>query len=140
MRFIVKSSAITLAAIASITTIGLSAQDSDNPKNNKKKSEEILLIGKPENCVKPRNIQSTQVLDNQTIEFRMLGGKTYRNTLDRSCPGLSKGDPITYTIRGTSLCHVDIFKVLRTTAGRIETRATCNFGKFQEIEKVKKKK
>lgn len=139
MRFIVKTSAIVLATIASLSAIGISAQESGD-KKNKKKSEEIKLIGDPVKCVVPRNVRNTYVLDNKTIEFRMVGGKIYRNNLDRSCPGLIKNDPITYTIRGTNLCDVDIFTVLRTTAGILETRATCNFGQFQEIEKVKIKK
>lgn len=138
MRFIVKSSAITLIAAIGITAISISAQDRDSRKKDQKKSSEIILIGEPESCVKPRNIRSTKVLDNKTIEFRMFGGKTYRNNMEQSCPGLGKGDPITYTIRNSNLCHVDIFRVLRTTAGRIETQASCSFGKFQEIKKIKR--
>lgn len=136
MRFIVKTSAIILASIASLSAIGISAQESGD-KKNKKKSEEIKLIGDPVKCVRPRDVQNTNVLDSKTIEFRMVGGKIYRNNLDKACPGLVKYDPITYTVRGTDLCDVDIFTVLRNTAGILETRATCSFGQFQEIERVK---
>lgn len=139
MRFIVKTSAAALMAITALSAIAINAQDSTENANSKdKKSDSHLLVGEPINCVEPRNIRNTNVIDNQTIEFRMTGGKILRNDLGRKCPGLSKGDPISYTIRGTRLCNVDQFTVLRTTAGRIETRARCGFGKFQEIEKVKK--
>lgn len=116
----------------SVAAIGLKAQDDKG-----KKAEQIKLIGTPERCINPRNISASQVLDNKTIEFRMFGNKFYRSNLDQSCPGLSRGDPITYQIRGSQLCSVETFTVLQTTAGRLETRATCGFGKFQEIEKVK---
>ena len=33
-------------------------------------------------------IRSTHVVDNSTIDFKMAGGKTYRNSLPHSCPGL----------------------------------------------------
>lgn len=141
MRLIVKTSAAALTAIAAISAITINAQDSEDKTEAKsKKSDEILLVGEPVNCIHPRNIRNTHVIDNQTIEFRMTDGKILRNDLGRQCPGLSKGDPISYTLRGTRLCNVDQFSVLRTTAGRIETRARCSFGKFQEIVKVKKEK
>lgn len=141
MRFIVKTSAAALTAIAAISTIAIHAQDSEDKSAKKNKDDEqIKRIGEPINCIMPRNIRSTRVLDNQTIEFRMFGGKILRNDLGRKCPGLSKGDPISYTLRDRRLCSVDLFSVLRTTAGRIETHARCGFGKFQEIEKLKTKK
>lgn len=141
MRFIVKTSATALTAIAAISAIAIHAQDSEEKADKKAKNDEqIKLVGEPINCVRPRNIRNTNVIDNQTIEFRMIGGKILRNDLGRKCPGLLKGDPISYTLRGTRLCNVDQFTVLRTTAGRIETRARCGFGKFQEIEKIKAKK
>lgn len=110
-----------------------------NAESNKKgkKAEQIKLIGEPERCIRPNNISSTRVIDNKTIEFRMFGSKFYRSNLDHACPGLSRNDPIKYNIRGSQLCSVDIFTVLDVNAGRIDTRASCGFGKFQEIEKVK---
>ena len=141
MRFIVKTSAAAITAIAALSTITINAQDSEEKANTKgKKSDEFQLVGEPINCIRPRNISNTNVIDNQTIEFRMIGGKILRNDLGRQCPGLSKGDPISYTLRGTRLCNVDQFSVLRTTAGRVETRGRCGFGKFQEIKKIKKEK
>ncbi len=137
MRFIVKTSATALTAIVALSAFAIHAQDSEEKSEKKsKKSDEFQLVGEPINCIRPHNISSTNVIDNKTIEFRLYGGKILRNDLGRQCPGLSKGDPISYTLRGSRLCNVDQFSVLRTTAGRIETRARCGFGKFQEIEKI----
>ncbi len=125
------------AALIISSSIALHAQPDKKTTNME---GTVIKIGEPINCIEPRNIRNTNVINNQTIEFRMNGGTILRNDLGRKCPGLSKGDPISYTIRGSRLCNVDQFSVLRTTAGRIETRARCGFGKFQEIEKVKKEK
>lgn len=141
MRYIVKTTATALTVIAALSAFAINAQDSEEkPAEKSKKSDEYKLVGEPINCIHPRNIRNTHVIDNKTIEFRMTGGTILRNDLGRQCPGLAKGDPISYTLRGSRLCNVDQFSVLRTTTGRIETRATCGFGKFQEIEKIKKEK
>lgn len=127
---------VVATAAMSIAVMGLKAQDDKKTK----KAQEINLIGEPERCIEPRNISASQVLDSETIEFRMFGGKFYRSNLGRVCPGLSRGDPIKYQLRGTRLCAVDTFTILDVTAGRIDQRATCGFGPFQEIEKIKAKK
>lgn len=134
---IIQNKLLIAATIIISSSIALQAQ---TQKGTNSDQLSLKKIGNPINCIHPRNIRNTNVIDNQTIEFRMHGGTILRNDLGRKCPGLFKGDPISYTIRGSRLCNVDQFTVLRTTAGRIETRARCGFGKFQEIEKVKKEK
>lgn len=134
-KILAGGAAAILSTALSVAAMSVHAQDVKS-----KKGEEIKLIGTPERCINPRNISSSHVIDNETIEFHMYGRKFYRSNLGRACPGLSRGDPIKYTIRGSQLCGVDTFTILRTTAGRIEQRATCGFGQFQEIEKVKIKK
>jgi len=135
MRYLVKSSAVAFTALLSITAIGSSTANSKEDKG--KKTETIKPVGDPINCINPRNISSTSVLNNKTIEFRMVGRKFFRSNLKRACPGLRERDAISYTIRGSQLCSVDRFTILETTAGNIFSRAQCGFGKFQQIEKIK---
>ena len=54
----------------------------------KKVAEPVRTVGEPKNCVTISQIRSTKVIDSRNIDFRMAGGKTYRNTLPQSCPGL----------------------------------------------------
>lgn len=68
--------------------------------------------------------------DNKTIIFHMRGGpvKTWRNDLQRECPGLAFERGIAWTIWGNEVCeNMQIFYVLR--------RGTpCGLGKFTQVD------
>ncbi|MGB5484606.1 hypothetical protein [Parasphingorhabdus sp.] len=97
---------------------------------------EIRTIGEPKSCVMRSNIRSTDVIDSQTIDFRMNNGDIYRNTLPSKCSGLAFEEAFSYRTSTNRLCNVDIIRVLDTTAGRLNTRGACGLGKFQQIEKI----
>jgi hypothetical protein len=101
-----------------------------------KEAAQVRAIGKPVNCVPLANIRSTKVIDNSTIDFRMAGGKTYRNSLPQSCPGLKFEDRFSYRTSLSQLCSVDIVRVLHDYGGRLTEGAGCGLGKFQLVEKV----
>ena len=103
----------------------------------KKPDVPIRNIGEPVSCVSIRQIQSTKVIDDKNIDFKMNGGKILRNTLPYSCPGLNFEDAFTYRLSGSQLCHVDTIRVLERRGGNLEEGAGCGLGKFQRIEKVK---
>ncbi len=98
----------------------------------------IKAIGEPKSCITRSNIRSTDVIDNQTIDFIMKNGDIYRNNLPNKCHGLTFEEAFSYRTSVNQLCHVDIIRPLDNTAGRIETRGACGLGKFQKIEKIKK--
>lgn len=104
--------------------------------SNKKAPEPVRAIGEPKSCVNISQIRSTKVVDNSTIDFRMVGGKTYRNTLPQSCPGLKFEDRFSYRTSLNQLCNVDILRVLHDQGGRLTEGAGCGLGKFQMIEKI----
>ncbi len=58
-----------------------------------KRAAPVRAVGEPVRCVSLSQIRSTTVVDNSTIDFKMAGGKIYRNSLPYSCPGLK--DPRT---------------------------------------------
>jgi hypothetical protein len=99
---------------------------------------EYQPVGEPINCVQITQIRSTQILNNRTIDFKMAGGKVYRNTLPSSCPGLVFEDRFSYRTSLSRLCSVDIIRVLQNTGGHLEEGAGCGLGKFQPVEKVPK--
>ena len=99
---------------------------------------EIRTIGEPKTCVLRSNIRSTDVFDDQTIDFVMRNGDIYRNNLPSKCSGLGFEEAFSYKTSTNRLCNVDIIRVLDTTAGRLDTRGACGLGKFQQIEKIPK--
>lgn len=102
----------------------------------KKVAEPVRTVGEPKNCVTISQIRSTKVIDSRNIDFRMAGGKTYRNTLPQSCPGLKFEDRFSYRTSLNQLCSVDIVRVLHDQGGQLYEGAGCGLGKFQMVEKI----
>ena len=123
-----------LFAVAALAGIGGSFAVAGDSKD--KKQVEIKKIGEPINCVNLRNIRSTNVVDDRTIDFKMNGGKTYRNDLGSKCPSLGFEERFSYRTSLNQLCNVDIIRVLHNYGGRLQEGAGCGLGKFQQIEKV----
>lgn len=101
-----------------------------------KKADTLVTSGKPVNCVHLRQIRTTDVRDDRTIDFHMLGGKIYRNTLPYSCPSLGFERRFLYKTSLSQLCSVDIITVLYSTGGGLDRGASCGLGKFQPMEKA----
>lgn len=104
---------------------------------SEKPAPEIRKIGEPKNCIQIRSISSTKIIDNQTIDFKMNGGKIMRNTLTNRCSGLKSADAFSYRTSLSRLCNVDMIRVLQSYGGSYHEGPGCGLGKFQEIEKVK---
>lgn len=103
--------------------------------SSKKALDPVRAVGEPKSCVNIAQIRSTKVVDNDTIDFRMAGGKTYRNALPQSCPSLKFEDRFSYRTSISQLCSVDIIRVLHDEGGRLYEGAGCGLGKFQQIER-----
>ena len=104
--------------------------------SNKNEPAPVRAVGEPKSCVTISSIRSTKVIDNNIIDFRMAGGKTYRNTLPQSCPGLKFEDRFSYRTSLNQLCSVDIVRVVHDYGGQLTEGAGCGLGKFQQVEKV----
>jgi hypothetical protein len=87
-------------------------------------------VGPPENCVVRSHIRQTVVLDDQTIDFHMAGGRILRNRLPGACPGLAFDDSFSYRTSLDRLCSVDTITVVRSGG----PGATCGLGRFQPVE------
>jgi len=130
MRF---STTIILASALAVGGSALAAAKA--PKDER---YEIKTVGEPQSCIRRSSIRSTDVIDDQTIDFRMNNGDIYRNTLPNKCSGLGFEEAFSYKTSTSQLCSVDIIHVLDQTAGRLDTRGACGLGKFQKIEKIRK--
>jgi hypothetical protein len=106
-------------------------------KRDRNAVPEAKEAGKALSCVPLRQIRETRVYGDQTIDFRMLGGKTYRNKLPYSCPQLGFEERFSYKTSLSVLCSTDIITVLNTSGGGLNSGASCGLGEFQPVEIVK---
>ena len=121
---------ITAAMLAAIALPGIASA--------KSKADNLVAKAdaKPQSCVQLRQIHETKVLNDSTIDFHMLGGKVYRNTLPYRCPSLGFEESFAYKTSLSELCSTDIITVLNT-AGGLNRGASCGLGQFQEMEAKK---
>ena len=122
--------------IASALTAGSLAFAAEKPSGDD--IYEIRAIGEPKSCITRSSIRSTDVIDDQTIDFEMRNGDIYRNKLPNKCGGLRFEEAFSYKTSTNRLCSVDIIHVLSQTGGQLDTRGACGLGKFQQIEKIPK--
>lgn len=130
---------LTLIAAAALASAGIGAGATIAVAGNNQPDamdDGFEKIGAPENCVNRSQIRSTNVVDDRTIDFKMVGGKVYRNTLPNRCPGLGFEEAFSYRTSINQLCNVDIIRVLRNFGGRIDEGTACGLGKFQQIRKT----
>lgn len=85
------------------------------------------------NCINFRNVRGTQVIDDQTIDFHVVGNKVYRNTLPNRCPQLGFQRAFAYQTSISQLCSMDVITVIVPGSGPM-LGATCGLGKFTPIK------
>jgi hypothetical protein len=89
------------------------------------------VIGEAVSCIDTARIRESRVHDDYTIDYRMVGGETYRNTLPGRCAGLGFDRAFAYTTSVPRLCSSDIITVLHTDGGR---GGSCGLGPFVPVE------
>jgi hypothetical protein len=69
-------------------------------------------------CIDITRMQSSKVVDNQTIILKMRGGPDYKMTLAHRCPGLKMQQTWRHDAKSLAkLCEVDTIEVPVNTAG-----------------------
>ena len=101
-----------------------------------KKADEMVAVGEPVSCIQPSRIRSTNVRDDQTIDFTMINGDVYRNKLPYRCPGLGFEEKFAYKLSTNDLCSVDIITVLQSGGMGLMQGASCGLGSFQTVPKA----
>jgi len=97
----------------------------------------VTVLGKGESCINRDQVRNTVVRSAQVIDFEMLGGKVYRNTLQSRCPGLEWDRAITYETSINQLCRPQIIYSLQTIGGVPQRGAGCSLGEFVPVEYLK---
>lgn len=97
-----------------------------------KPAPQPVVTGPPVSCINLRNIRSTNVIDDQTIDFHMSGNQVYRNTLPNRCPQLGFERAFSYQTSIPQLCSVDIITVIVQGSGPMRG-ASCGLGKFSPV-------
>ena len=91
--------------------------------------------GPAESCVQTSRIRQTHVRNDRVIDFEMIGGEVYRNTLPQSCPRLGFEERFAYKTQIGQLCSVDTITVFGTSPG--VDGPTCGLGTFQPVALAK---
>ncbi len=89
-------------------------------------------------CLSLAQVQSTNVVDDQTIDFRLRDGSTWRNRLPYSCPTLGFERAFSYSTSIPQLCHVDMIRVIVQSNPSMQG-ASCGLGKFERLPDTPKK-
>ena len=77
-------------------------------------------------CLPANRIQSTEVIDAQTIMFNMVDGKRWQNNLAAPCHTSRRNNPISFQQRNNKICgNVEMVTMLRSGE-------SCLLGDFVE--------
>ena len=116
------------ALIAGLALVACAPMD-DEPERDIR-APAAVLIGEPVNCINRQDIDNLAIHDDYTIDFKMIGGTTYRSTLPSRCPTLGFEQRISYKTATSQICSTDIFHVVRSDGTQT---VYCGFGKFTPV-------
>lgn len=84
-------------------------------------------------CINSRAIRSTDVLNDDAIVFRTIGGDFFLNRLPRSCRGLSRDRRFTFDLYERRLCSSDRIRVLMESGSSMIEGRSCKLGEFRRL-------
>jgi hypothetical protein len=100
-----------------------------------KSKDEVLSgftrTGQLESCLPLRDIDNSQILDDQTILFKTTGKQTYLNELPGPCPELKVQGTFSYKTPVNRLCNTDSITVVDTALH--QQLSACLLGKFEKL-------
>jgi hypothetical protein len=125
-RNIASALTVALAAICAVASAGELEEAAEA-------SAIDTLLGESERCISTRQIDRTEVIDQQTIVFYLSGGRIYVNRLPHRCPGLRTRDGFMYKNATNRLCSIDTIRVLDTIGGSLRPGVGCGLGEFHPV-------
>lgn len=90
----------------------------------------VTVAGAPVDCIPTSRINNIVVHDDYTLDFKMLGGDIYRNTLPNRCFNLGFEQRIVYEASAGQICRIEMIRVLQPGAG---TGPGCSLGQFVPV-------
>ena len=94
----------------------------------------VKVVGEAKSCISASLVRNTNVRGDGVIDFELDNGKTYRSVSEQGCPGLRRGNAITYDVLGDSLCSGQMVFRLNNIGGQISRGAACPLGEFMPVE------
>ena len=116
--------------IVAALALGACAQQEARPRAGQ---QTMVPAGDPVACVSTNRIRETRVIDDQTIDFVMIDGTIFRNTLPNRCPGLGFERAFSYSTSINQLCNVNIITVINQGGGP-RRGASCGLGMFVPVK------
>lgn len=93
------------------------------------------VAGAPVSCISTNRIRNTHVHDDYTIDFEMVDGKVYRQTLRFRCASLGFEERFAYQTTIGQLCNTDTITVLQSGGG--VPGPTCGLEQFVPVTLAK---
>ena len=93
----------------------------------------IVALGETRSCISTDRIRDTRVEDDFTIDFEMVDGTIYRNTLPNRCYSLGFEERFAHSSTTGQLCDIDTVTVLLSNGSR---GSTCALGNFLPVRYV----
>jgi hypothetical protein len=90
--------------------------------------------GPPTNCISTQQIRTMRIINDQTIDFEMTGGRVFRNELPFRCSGLSFNTRIRHNSRTSQLCSLNTITMENFGSGR--SGPSCQLGRFQPMRRA----
>lgn len=90
--------------------------------------------GPPTNCISVQQIRTMRIVNDQTIDFEMTGGRLFRNELPLRCSGLNFNTRIRHNSRTTQLCSLNMVTIDSFGSGR--SGPSCQLGRFQPMRRA----
>lgn len=120
---ILMSLALAAAMLAAGSTVA--QEESDAPERDMDKKH----------CVRVVAIDNIDIVNDDTLIFKMRGGAYYRNDLPHRCPGMRRTDTLMYRASTGMLCNVDIITVLDDWGFGFSPGVSCGLGMFTPVTK-----
>lgn len=121
-----------IATLSLIAPLALAACTEGPDRAPDLRAPAATAIGEPINCIATNRIRDTKVHDDYTIDFQMVDGALYRNSMTNRCAGLGFAERFGYEVRTAQLCNTDTITVLPTGGGI--PGPTCGLEKFVPIK------
>lgn len=134
MRILPLTTALAAAAAAGLLVAGAALAAPNSPAERLAKALEGRTAGAPVNCIMLRNIQSSQIIDDTAILYR-VGRTLYVNKPTSGANFLDSTDIMVTDTRTPQLCSVDIVRLV--DQGSRMMGGTVGLGQFVPYDKPK---
>ena len=124
-----RPAAQAVAAIGCALMVGL-AGCAMGPKGAAPASGDAAQVASKGVCIETYRIDHTEVTDDNTILFHMIGGKIWKNTLTARCVGLKASGGFKYETDIDRICsNLQTIRVIEQGGGPL-FGSTCLLGEF----------